>query len=151
MSSETDLEAEDSTVPLQLERVTERPSADDFDALVDASRVDAPWLAEPVFACDPESGRLHLAMPYTARQRDQFGNVFAVECPRGVAVDLPTSLERARALRSELVRAALHVVATFRVAPHNGAAELWSPVDQEWRTAIVEAFALGDAGALERG
>jgi hypothetical protein len=149
----TDLESEDSTVPRQPmpERTTERPSADNLEALVDATRIDATWLAEPVFACDPKSCRLFLASPYTARQRDAWGNVFFLECPLGLSVELPTSPERARALRSELVRAALQVVSTFRVLPHTGVGELRSHLDDEWRRAIAEAVSMGDDGALERG
>lgn len=149
-----DLNEEPTTVPLHPppEVPTERPSADDLEALVDATRGDAPWRrSEPVFACDPESCRLYLARRYEARQRDRYGNVFLIDCPLGVHVELPTTRERARALRSELVRAALHVVVSFRVLPHSGAGELSSPLDDEWRRAIVEAFQLGDAGALERG
>jgi hypothetical protein len=149
----TDLEDDDPTAPQErpAERITERPSADDIKALCDASRSDAPWLAEPVFACDPESCRLVLAAPYKARQRDRYGNVFVIECPLGLTVEIPTSPARARALRSELVRAAMRVVTSFHVRPFSGSGEMWSPLDKGWRAAIVEAFTLGDAGALERG
>jgi hypothetical protein len=149
----TDLEDEDPTVPQAKppERVTERPSSDECRALCDATRTDASWLGEPVFALDPELCRLVLAQGYKARQVDRFGNVFLVECPLGVTVELPTSPQRARALRSELVRASLRTVTTFRIWPHNGAGEMWSPLDSTWRAAIVEAFTQGDAGALPRG
>jgi hypothetical protein len=149
----SDLEEEDSTVPFMAppERTTERPSHGELSALCHATRVDAPWLAEPVFALDPESCRLVLARPYLAEQRDRWGNLFRLECPVGAEVDLPTSLERARALRSELVRASLRVAAVFRVVPHSGGVELTQALDQQWREDIAEAFALGDAGALVRG
>ncbi len=149
----TDLEDDDPTAPQERppERVTERPSDHAQAALCEATRADAAWLGEPRFAVDPMACQFVLAAPYRARQRDCFGNVFFIECPLGVAVEVPTTPARVRALRSELVRAALRVVTTFRVLPHNGAGEMCAPLDAGWRAAIAEAFTLGDAGALERG
>lgn len=133
------------------QRATDRPSADNLAALVEATRVDPPWLGEPRFAIDPESGRLVLAAAYLARQRDEKGNTFLVECPAGVELPPPATLAQARAIRTSLVAAALRSAVTARVLPHTASVELLIPLDEQWRREIVTAFREGDAGVRARG
>lgn len=131
------------------ERTTGRPSAPELAALVDATRDPPAWLGEPTFAVDPESGRLVLVAPYRARQSDDKGNVFAVECPVGVELEPPATRAQARAIRTALVTASLRVVDHAWVS--RGGSELLVPLDDQWRREIVTAFREGDAGVRRRG
>ncbi len=130
-------------------RETGRPSAPELAALVDATRDPPPWLEEPRWAIDPNSGQLVLATPYRARQVDCHGNTFTVECSAGLALEPPTTRAQARAMRTSLVGAALRAGSHAWVT--RGAAELLIPLDEQWRREIVTAFRDGDAGVRARG
>ncbi len=145
--------AEEPTVPFQAapERDTGRPSANEMEALVEATRADAAWLAEPRFSFDPDSGRLVLAAPYVARQVDEFGNVFSVECPIGLELEPPVDHAQARAIRTQLVAAALRGDGFASIRPFNGAGKMLVPKDDQWRREVLRAFAEGDAGVRRRG
>jgi hypothetical protein len=131
------------------ERTTERPSAYNLAALVEASR-DPQRAQEPHWVVDPDSGCLALAEPYRARQSDAHGTTFLVECPVGLELDPPATRAQARAIRTALVSAALKVSEHAWIIPPGGP-ELWTPLDDQWRRAIVTAFRDGDAGVRQRG
>lgn len=131
------------------ERTTERPSADNMAALVDATR-DPLRAQEPHWVVDPESGCLVLASPFYARQADAHGTTFLIECPAGLELDPPATRAQARAIRTALVSAALRVTDHAWVIPPGGP-ELWMPLDDQWRRQIVTAFREGDAGVRARG
>lgn len=153
-----DLDAEDVTddeptipqLPIP-ERETGRPSRDSQSALVHATRTDAPWLSEPRFAVDPETGRLILAEPYKARQVDAWGSQFLVECPIGTTVELPTTVAQAKGVRTALVATHLRVAVSAQVIPPTASVEMWIALDDQWRATIVTAFRDGDAGVRQRG
>lgn len=146
-----DSDFEEPTTPYnpRPERDTNRPSADNLAALVDATRDPPAWLGEPRWAVDPESGRMVLAAPYRARQVDCHGNTFTVECPAGVDIDPPATAAQARAVRTALVAAAMRVVRHAWVS--RGGSELMVPLDDDWRREITAAFRDGDAGVRARG
>lgn len=131
------------------DRPTGRPSGELQASLIDASRDDPPWLPEPRFSVDPTSGRLVLAEPYSARQSDQFGNVFVVECWPGLELPPPGNASHARALRSELVAASLRERGIAHVV--RGRLHIPLAIDDQWRVEIVTAFREGDAGVRRRG
>ena len=131
------------------ERPTERPSGEAQAALVEASREPPAWLGEPLWAVDPTSGRLVLTSPYSARQLDDKGNTFVVECFAGLEVSPPATAAQARAIRTALVAAALRV--SDHAWIHRGGAEIFVPLDDQWRREIVTAFREGDAGVRLRG
>jgi hypothetical protein len=146
-----DSDFEEPTQPLLPvpERPTDRPSADNLAALVDASREPPAWLGEPQWSADPVTGRLVLVAAYKARQLDDKGNVFVVECPAGTEVATPATAAQARALRTALV------TATLRAGGHawvqRGGAELYLPPEEQWTVEIIAAFRDGDAGVRARG
>jgi hypothetical protein len=131
------------------ERPTDRPSADNLAALVDASREPPAWLGEPQWSADPVTGRLVLLAPYRARQLDDKGNTFIIECPAGIDVAAPATAAQARALRTALV------TATLRAGGHawvqRGGAELYLPPEEQWTAEVIAAFRDGDAGVRQRG
>ena len=131
------------------DRPTERPSGELQAALVEASREPPAWLGEPQWSVDPTSGRLVLTSPYRARQLDDRGNVFVVECHVGTEVAPPATAAQARALRTALV------TATLRAGGHawvqRGGAELLLPPEEQWTAEGIAACRDGDAGVRARG
>lgn len=131
------------------DRPTERPSGELQAALVEASREPPAWLGEPQWSVDPVTGRLVLVTAYRARQLDDRGNVFVVECHAGTEVAPPATAAQARALRTALV------AATLRAGGHawvqRGGAELLLPTEEQWTAEVIAAFRDGDAGVRARG
>lgn len=141
----------DPIIPLG-QRDTERPSGELQAALQEATKPSGEWRQEPLFAIDHATGKLILAMPYTAIQTDRFGVVFEVGCPVGTELHVPTSVNQAQFVRSVLVEQVMRVrrdtVMCYAPGSERGAQ---LSIDDGWRVGILQAFIDGDAGRLARG